>query len=299
MKLNLYLLCTALALTQSGFSQISQSVLSIPNASLTGGVPRVEVPFKLYRDYLIVVQGSLGEFEGLNFLIDTGVDPTEVDTRIARNFPLVGRVHKLALLDQDTDVRQVTLPSLQLGPIRAKSVPAVIQNLSLLREALGIRIDAIIGLGVLSLSSFSIDYTAKKIAFGPIDSSPSTVPFDTGPPVLTVQLRLKGRPVRVLVDTGAAELVLFGCRLRGRLRPLPVSGVTRFRVNGAAMELRLKEVWLPGVRLGETDLALPKGLEADGNANCGRPFDGVVGVTRLGLKWIAFDFEHRSFSWRR
>jgi hypothetical protein len=175
----------------------------------------------------------------------------------------------------------------------------MIQDLSSLQEALGTRIHAIVGFGVLSLSSFSIDYRTKKIAFGPIESSPSSVPFDTGPPVLTVQLRLKDDPVRVLVDTGAAELVLFQCQLHGHLRQLPVSGVTRFLANGAAKESRLTEVWLPGVRLGATDLALHKGLEADGNANCGRSFDGVVGIAGLGLKWVAFDFEHRSFSWKR
>lgn len=48
------------------------------------------IPFKLYRDYLIVVQGSLGGREALNFLIDTGVNPTVIDSRIAKKLGLTG-----------------------------------------------------------------------------------------------------------------------------------------------------------------------------------------------------------------
>lgn len=299
MHIRACLLGVALTLAQSAFSQVSQSALPVSDPNSVKGSAGVEVPFKLYRDYLIVVHGSLGELEGLNFLVDTGVNPTEVDDRIARKFPSLGKIHTLGLLDQEADVRQVLLPRLQLGPILAKSVPAVIQDLSPLKQAAGVRIDAVVGLDVLSLSSFSIDYRTKKILFGPIDSSGSAVPFDTGPPIVTVELTVKGDPVRLLVDTGAADLVLFHCHLHGRLRQLPVSGMTQFRVNGANKESGLVEVWLPETRLATTDLGLQRGLEAVGNANCSRSFDGVVGMRSLGLKWVAFDFEHGRFSWKR
>jgi predicted aspartyl protease len=298
MNFRLWFLCSALVLSQMCFSQ-TQSAPPIRNRDLPGASPRVEIPFKLYRDYLIVVQGSVGTFDKLNIVIDTGVDPPAVDARIANKIPSTSGVHKLALLNQNVDVRQVVLPSLQVGPIRAKSLLAVVQDLSPFEQACGIRIDAVVGFGVLSLSSFSIDYRAKKIVFGPVESSQSAVPFDTGPPVLTVQLRIKGEPVRVLVDTGADELVLFECQLHGRLRQLPASGVLKRFFNGAGKEYELREVWLMGVRLGATDFGVQKGLEADGNANCGRSFDGVVGIRSLGLKSVAFDFEHRSLSWTR
>lgn len=297
MNPRLGLLWVALALAQSGLSQIPQSARPVSDPNLPRETTGTEVPFKLYRNYLIVVQGSVGEFEGLNFLVDTGVNPTAVDGRIARKFPLLGGVHKLALLNQDADVTQVVLPSLRLGPILAKSLPAVIQDLSPFKEALGVRVDAIIGLGVLSFS-FSIDYRKKRMVFGPVESLPTAVPFDTGPPVVTVRAEVEDKPVRLLVDSGAADLMLFECELRGRLL-LPTSGVTRFRVNGSNTESGMREVWLAGLRLGATDLGLQKGLEAEGSANCGRSFDGVMGITGLGLKWIAFDFEHRSFVWKR
>jgi hypothetical protein len=293
-----YLLSVALVLPQLCFSQI-QSAQPTPNLDLPVTTTHVEIPFKLYRDYLIVVQGSLGTLGRLNFLIDTGVNPTAVDRIIAKQLGLAGRAQTLALLDQDMAVRQVVLPSLQVGPIRAESLPGMIQDLSSLQEALGTRIDAVIGFDVLSLSSFSIDYRTHKIVFGPIESLPTAVPFDTGPPVVTVRARVEDEPIRLLLDSGAAEFVLFECQLHGRLRQLPVSGVVRGFFNGANRESRLTEVWLRGVRLGATDFGLQKALTAEKNANCGRSFDGVVGIRRFGLKWVAFDFQHQTFSWKR
>jgi aspartyl protease len=297
MSLRVCLLLVALVFSQSAFPQISQIALAT-SGNVSGATPRVEIPFKLYRDYLIVVQGSLGTLQRLNFLIDTGVNPTAVDRRIAKKLRLMGGAHKLALFNQEADVGEVVLPSLQLGPIRAESLPAMIQDLSSFETVIGIRVDASVGFDVLNGSSFSIDYRSKKIVFGPIESSPFAVPFETGPPVLTVQLQVQGKPIRLLVDTGAAELVLFECQLHGRLRQLPVGSVRRF-FNGASKEIELKELWLPAVRLGTTDFGPQKSLSVDDNANCSRSFDGVVGIRRLGLKWIAFDFEHRSFSWKR
>jgi predicted aspartyl protease len=296
MRRKLWLLCTAFLLSLSGFPQMPQSPLSGRN--LQGANSHVEIPLKLYRDYLIVVQGSLGRVRGMNFLVDTGVNPTAVDRRIAKKLGLTGGSHKLSLFNQNTDVAVAVLPGLQVGPILAASVPVVIQDLSPFEEATGVRIDAIIGLGVLSLSSFSIDYRSRKMAFGPIESSAFAVPFESGPPVLTVQAEVQGELVRLLLDTGSTELVLFECQRHTRLRQLPIATTKRF-FNGANKEMELAEVWIPGLRLGATAFGMQKGLFALDAANCGRPFDGVIGIRRLGLKWVAFDFEHRILSWQR
>lgn len=299
MNPKLCLLWAALVLPQWIFAQIPQSAFPNSDRHPPSPTSRVELPFKLYRDYLIVVQGSLGSLERLNFLIDTGVNPTVVDLRIAKKLRLTGRTHELALFNQSTDVRSVVLPNLQLGPIRAESPPGIIQDLSHFEQALGVRIDAMVGLGVLSLSSFSIDYVSRKIVFSPIEPSLFAVPFVTGPPALTVQVKVEDTPVRLLVDTAAAELVLFECQVHGQLQALAVSNVKRVFVNGASKNLELTEVWLPKLRLGATNFGMQKAFLAEDRVNCSRPFDGVFGVTRLGLTWVAFDFEHQTFSWKR
>ncbi len=77
---------------------------------------RVEVHFRLYRNCLIVVRGDLGCLEGLNFLIDTGANPTAVDKKIAEKLGLKGQSQKLELLDQSVLVEAVELPHSSVGP---------------------------------------------------------------------------------------------------------------------------------------------------------------------------------------
>ena len=299
MNIRFCLLLAVLVVPPQGFAQTPEDPLLTSGQDPPGAVSPVAVPFKLYQDYLIVVQGALGTLDRMNFLIDTGASPTKVDPRIADKLGLTASApHTLALFNQNLDVAQVVLPSLKLGPIRAETLPGVIVDLSHFEKILGVRIDAVIGFDVLSLSSFSIDYRAKKIVFGPVEPSAQSVPFETGPPVLTVELHIEDEPLRLLIDTGAAELVLFQCSLPDRLRRLQSSDPKRSFFNGAGQEVDLTEVKLKGVRLGATDLRLQTGLAANDDANCGRPFNGVVGVTRLGLRWVAFDFAHRLFSWK-
>lgn len=296
MNPKLSLLWAVLVFFQSGLSHTQHSPLSASDRHPP--VASVEIPFQLQQGYLIVAHGSLGNLSRLNFLIDTGTDPTAVDVRIAKKLRLTGRPHELVLLNEITDVRETVLPSLQLGPIRAESVPAMIQDLSAFEAASGERIDAIIGFGVLSRSSFSINYQSKKIVFGPIESLPFTGPLDIGPEGLTVQFDVQDKPVRLLVDTGSCELILFKCKVQSRLDKLTVGDAHRLLNNGGSQQ-KYTEVRLPGLRLAANDFGPQKALSADGDANCGLPFDGVVGATALGLKWIAFDFEHRNLGWRR
>jgi Aspartyl protease len=165
-------------------------------------LPRVEVPFRLCRNYLIVVQGSLGKFGDLNFLVDTAANPTAVDKKIANRLGLKGQSKKLELLDQSVLVEAVELPTLQLGPIQAESLPGIVQDLSPVGKNVGVRIDAIVGLGVLMAQRFTIDYETKRMIFGDVDPLPFAVPFHTLPPTLTVQLRIANQAVPLLLDPG-------------------------------------------------------------------------------------------------
>src|SRR5215470_4849849 len=56
------------------------------------GIPALiqprKLPFRLYWEYLAIVEGSIGNFERLNFLVDTGAYPSVVDQEIARRLKL-------------------------------------------------------------------------------------------------------------------------------------------------------------------------------------------------------------------
>ena len=60
--------------------------------------------------------------------------------------------------------------------------------------------------------SFRIDYDSRMLTLRPPDSLPasSLIEVQAGLPVITV--RLEGEPVRLLVDTGAEQLIVFGER---------------------------------------------------------------------------------------
>ncbi len=140
-----------------------------------------EVPFRLYRDYAIVVRGSIGNLSNLNFLIDTGAVPSVLDRRIARKLRLAGTLGKLSVFTQKLDTEHSNAPNVQLGQLHADALPVVVRDLSFAEQALGTRVDAMIGFDLLGQSAFTIDYVSKKTVFGPIDASLAAIPYQSRP----------------------------------------------------------------------------------------------------------------------
>jgi hypothetical protein len=256
-----------------------------------------EIPFQTYRNYLIVVQGSIGHTGGLNFIIDTGTDPSVIDIRNIKKLRMVGAAGKLAVHNQVVAVQQGLLPSVQIGDLRAESLPVLVSDLGFLQKGLGIRIDAVIGLDVLSLSNFSIDYTTKRIAFGAPLASGSSAPFQSAPPWLTIQMELDGVSLRLLLDTGASGIHLFQSRIRDRLPQLTKLGERNSSNMGGVF--RLQGVLLATTNLGETEFGQQNAFVVEDREDGSCEFDGLLGPSALGLKQIAFDFQRRTFSWKR
>jgi predicted aspartyl protease len=300
------LLSFVLTLAASGFSQIPGVPSGEPTHEASPG--NHEIPFQKYRDYLIVVQGSLGDTQRLNFIIDTGTDRTVIDSRIIQKLHIVGVVGRLAVHDQVVEVQQTVLPSLKIGALRATFLPVLIRDLAFLQKGLGIRIDAVIGLDVLSLSNFSIDYTTKRIVFGAarVDRkrgnmtapvSGSSVPFQSAPPWLTVRMEVDGVSIHLLLDTAASGILLFQSRIRDRL-PQLISLGERMSSNMGG-DFRLQRVLLATTNFGETDFGQQNAFVVEDQEDESREFDGLLGPSALGLKQIAFDFQRRTFSWEK
>ena len=257
----------------------------------------VEVPFKLYRGYVIVVKGSVAGQEKLNFLIDTGAVPSVVDQRIAKKLKLSGTAESLSTFNQDLQAQRVVLPDLQIGPVRADRLPVLVRDLAFIEAGLGVRIDAMVGLDVLGRSSFSIDYQSKKMVFGAVDRSESGVAFVPMPGYVVVQLDVQGQPLWLVVDTGAKDLVLFEGRVRDRLWSVRNAGAKAASNMGG--EAPLLELQLPGARLGRTDLGSQKAYLLATSAQALPNFDGLLGVTALGVKRLTFDFDRHTISWQK
>ncbi|MGE5813780.1 MAG: aspartyl protease family protein, partial [Acidobacteriota bacterium] len=178
--------------------------------SLRSTEPTAEVRFELYQDHLVVTKGSIGRLNDLNLLIDTGTIPSVVDVRIARKLHLQAASSVLVAFGQRVAVQSAVLDGLRIGSLRSGPVPAGIGDLSYLE---GVRIDAIVGLDVLARANFSIDYETRELTFAPQGREDEIAPLAIVWPFVTVGMTIAGEQVRLLVDTGSSDLVLFKTRM--------------------------------------------------------------------------------------
>lgn len=275
---NAWMAVTVVASLQAGGAISEKSVTSLK--------------FELREQYQIVVSGAIGPLERLNLLIDTGSLPSMVDRRVARKLGVNVQRSEIVAFGEKSRFLTTVLPTIRVGPLHAEAVTVGVGDLSFLHG-----VDAIIGLDVLSRSSFSIDYEARQVVFGPLMAREPTVRLDVTPPFLTVQLALAGRPVRLLVDTGTRRLVLFERRVRDRLPPLIVHGEkVLYHVAGTS---QLHRVSLPTLDVGASTLEHLEGFMSDAPVN-GYPaeIDGVLGLRVLASKRAEFDFERGRLGFR-
>ena len=164
------------------------------------------------------------------------------------------------------------------------------QQASAISLVAGVRIDAIVGLDVLARTSFSIDYRKRVLRFSSDGREESAAPLELAWPFLTVRMTIAGQQVRLLVDTGSSDLVLFKSRMPAALSDAPWRGDKTVQyASGAARLVRLE---LRQVRLGTRVWPALPAWSLD-RVPDGYPLsiDGVLGVVALGCRRVQFDFE--------
>jgi len=254
----------------------------------------VKLPIRLYWGYLVIVEGSIGNVQRLNFLVDTGAYPSAVDQKIAHNLGLAEQPARVNLSNKSVQTRLVVLPSLLLGPLHAEALPVLTEDLSFLRKALGYKVDAIVGLDVLRKSSFTINYKTKEMLFGPVERLTFSAPFETDTPLVTIRTRFQDRQLRLMIDTGTPDLMLFQSRMSDSTNWQPLGTEKTANVGGT---FRNRKVRIPEVYLGEETIGAQIASVVDDRKDDGDNFDGVLGVRGPQFWKIAFDFERRRFSW--
>lgn len=252
-----------------------------------------EVPFELYQHHLIVTKGSIGPLNGLSLLIDTGAIPSVVDVRVARKLRLQAEPSMLVAFGQSVAIQSTVLNGFRIGALQTGPVPAGVSDLSYLE---GVRIDAIVGLDVLARTSFSIDYRKRVLRFSPGGREQSVAPLELAWPFLTVRMTIGGQQVRLLVDTGSRDLVLFKSRMPAALSGAPWRGDKT--VQYASGVARLQRLDLRQVRLGARVWDRLPAWSLDRVLDGYPPsIDGVLGVLALDCQRVQFDFERNELGW--
>jgi predicted aspartyl protease len=292
---NCFLLSAVLTLGLFALAQSRNPRTVNDHSQPSGALGSLE--FDLYRDYLIVVRGSAGGLSNLNLLVDTGADPTLVDQRLARRLQLPKRDARIAVLNQTVATESAILPELEVGPLRTNNLLVLVQDLSFLEKGLQVRIDAVIGLDALGQNSFTIDYKSTRIYFGQPPTMPFSLPLRFVHRFITVDVKLNGQSVRLMVDTGASSLILFATRIQGRIPDLQVQNL-KSSANLAG-QFERKQVLLHDMSLGDVKLGQKPAFVVDDQKDPGRDFDGLLSLPALGFKEVAFDFLRGTVGWSR
>ncbi|HEY2933326.1 MAG TPA: aspartyl protease family protein [Acidobacteriota bacterium] len=244
-----------------------------------------EIGFKLYRGYIIVVRGSIAGMTNLNFLVDTGAMPSVIDESIADRLKLDGTKLRLSVFTADVQTRQVVLPDLTIGPVQVNSLPVVTRDLSQFEAGIGTRIDAMVGSDVLQKAGFSIDYESKKIRFLPDNAPPFRCSRGTRLGFI-VTAQINNRAVRLLVDTGAKDLILFRRRIEKVIEAIKVNG-SKISSNMAG-ESQLSRLDLKEITVAGRTYRVETALVLDTPEDTLPDFDGLLGLSTLKIKRVDF-----------
>jgi len=271
-----------------------RSVVFGGDASLRTPIPDVratEIPIKLYQEYLIVVEGRIGNLEHQHLLLDTGTNPSMIDTKVAARLGLQSTVRSLALFNRNVASKSVILPDLQFGPLRRQNLEVMVADFSGI--GLGTRIDAVIGLDVLGAMSFTVDYANRRLFFR-ASMEPHTAPFTAGQQFITVNLKSGSRQLHLLFDTGTPQLVLFENRLSGV--DYAWSGATG-RGQNVSGNVPYGMIVLQQARIGTQDVGAQRAAVVASRRDMDSDLDGLIGVSCLHPKRLSFDFERHILAW--
>ncbi len=281
----------------------SLAVVSQPEAwgyRESAHLAKTSVDFQLYRNYLIVVRGSVGPLKGVNFLLDTGANTTVLDPRLARKLHLDATPTSVAVLSGGVKGGIAIAPSLQFGPIHRDNVRVLIEDLSFIQDALPFRIDAIVGLDVLGQSTFVIDYPSREIRFSPASSMPDSIPLQLEDGLAFVDAVVDHTRVRLLVDTGAPSMIIFEelpnpqSRLNGDdAHPSPRPSPTKI---GDFERKRERQISLS---LGAVEFGHESAFVAPNHRDAGHDFDGMMSPVALGITRVEVNLTRKTLAFAR
>jgi predicted aspartyl protease len=249
------------------------------------------LPFELVSDFVVVVHGQVGGLGGLRFILDTGSSHTVIDRRVAERLGLRRIPGRVTNFDRYIPVVWADVPQLRVGPIEATAFRVMVVNLSEY-SAFGQEADGILGLDLLSRGKkLAIDYEKRLVSF---DVDPQSKVGAHPPNGFVVPVVVQGVPMRLLVDTGFRDILVYKERLRNGLPHLRIEGEPQKALIG---RVQVTQVNLPGIQILGTDTVTPVFL-IDGPRTDVGVVDGYLGPTSLHAKRLELDFTSNVLRWQ-
>jgi predicted aspartyl protease len=275
--------------------------LFFPSPLQADGQPRTSeiapggaLPFRLSSGYLIQVEGRIGDQAHLRFILDTGATISIIGQRVAQKLRLDAHPAQSFNFDRNLRWQTATVPEVQFGPVRAANVAVLVGDLARYSE-FARKADAIIGMDLLQLTNFTIDFGAGHLIFDPGPPKTYLAGGDPMTKCLIAELQVQHRPVHLIVDTGLQGILLYEERLRRSVPGLRTSGSIRNATMGGRVPV--KQATLPDVVFGGGNREVPVVFLPSPAPDMLAGIDGIVGIAALQARRVHFDFSGKTVSW--
>lgn len=251
-----------------------------------------ELPFHLSPGSLVRVTGRIGTQTDLRFAFDTGASRSIIDSKIAEKLRLNRQPAHTFNFDRTLNWQQATVPEVGFGPIRASNVDMLVGNLAEYSEYAR-DIDVIVGVDLLRLANFTIDYDIRKIVYHSFNEP--TFEADPLSNCLFLEILVQGRPIRLIVDTGFPGILLFEERLLASVSNLVMAKDRASVIVGR--RLRAQQTTLRGVIIGSKQRNVSVLLATAPASDILPGIVGVIGLPPLHAHRVNCNFVEQTLTW--
>jgi predicted aspartyl protease len=262
----------------------------IPVFANRTGADGASLPFELYDGHIILAHLTMvGCSDPLSVMIDTGASHSVINRTASRRIeatPLGGSAVKAGAFDGASKVERVIVRGLHFAG-RTLTIACYLADLP------WENIDLLLGLDVLHLQDFRIDYQTRQMTFTPSAGLAQETTFEFQEGLILVDVQIEQRSYRLSVDTGAPFTSLHKDRCGASVKSLKGS-LSAIRRLGGTSEVRM--VTLPEMQIGDKRLRSVPALIVDGGKETESVRDGVIGPKSLGFRAVQFDFKRNRLS---
>jgi predicted aspartyl protease len=271
------------------FAGLTATLLFLLAAAGVNSLPafgQEAIPFKLTHGFAIVVRGEIGQNRDLSFLVDTGAVPSVISKKLASRLVSDGPRGSFALVDRTIESQYVTVSDVRVGSLRAGRLPMAVVDLVQLGQALGKRIDAVVGLDFFGNASLTIDFKGKTILAGRPEPEPAAcyslgeIVTQEGAPYWVLPVTVNGQTFRMLLDTGADSVGLFRNEATKKLFAASRVGLIAADLTVAGRRFKNQAV----VALNAPPAAFEK-------------IDGLLSLAALKVQRMELDPENKCIRW--